>query len=112
MTDPTPARDLLQAGLNESFGVSWSALQESPNIVALLRRADEAAALRAEVERLRAALDDLLAEQKCPSTSGGTEDQWCMDHGYPMVDENRCSLIFCCEEVLAASVPAAPEPRP
>jgi hypothetical protein len=63
------------------------------------------------VEVLAAALCDLLDEQFCPSTSGGTGGKWCLNHDdQPMVDDDQCYLIARCREALNAaghlSVPA------
>ena len=55
--------------------------------------------VRAVVEAFR----DLLAEQSCPSTSGGTDGKWCLNHDdQRMVDDERCHLIVWCHGVLSA----------
>lgn len=63
MTDPTDARDLLEQAVLEAYprldysDQGWIArLPSTPSGATLLARADEATALRAEVERLRSAL--------------------------------------------------------
>lgn len=64
----------------------------------------DAPRVRAVVEAFR----DLLAEQFCPSSGGGTEGRWCLNHdNQRMVDDDHCELVVWCHGVLSALDPEA-----
>lgn len=53
----------------------------------------EVARLTAERDALRAALTEAISEAYCPTTAGGTEGKWCLNHDTPMVNEDRCAMV-------------------
>ncbi len=66
----------------------------------------------ARVAALEGALRDLLAEQFCPASSGGSEGRWCLQHDdQPMASETECALIADARAVLAGAA-ASEDPDP
>jgi hypothetical protein len=49
--------------------------------------------LAATCVELRAALEEAIGEASCPTTSGGTEGKWCLNHDTPMADAGICVMV-------------------
>lgn len=90
---------------------SEACARRSATLMAFIQRHRDAAlaAARAESDALRAALTEAIAEAYCPTTAGGTEGKWCLNHDTPMVTPAICAMVEGWMAALAGgSRPGAP----